>query len=175
MGLGRATSWYGLVPYSASTSHGGTVHTPPSGPNLNPYNEAVQAVLASITYNGNSSGYFAALEGTQLCDRCPVVPHTDDLFSPPFVGFWFYVNVTNSANQWETLTNFTVSTSGTDPTLFTLEWVVCCYPLYQYLVLADGAGFTAHQTLGLGVFTEAAQLPDVGPSGFTLDFNVTSP
>jgi len=173
VGLGRASNWYGFGPYVPPNT--GTVSPPPSGPNLNPYNETISAVLASITYTGSSSGYFAALQGTQICPRCPVIARTESVFSPPFVGFPFYVNVTNGAGQWETLSNFTLSTGGANPTLFVLALVVCCYPLYQYLVLADGVGFVPDQTLGLGGFAEAGELPDVGPAGFTLYFNVTSP
>jgi len=149
-----------------------TTRTPPS-PNLNPFNDSVQSVLAGINYTGNLTGYFAALEGNEICGHCPAHPFTNENFSVPVVEFRFFFNVTNSATQWEAITNFTLVTSGTDPGLFTPGGGRCCYPTYT--ILTGYVDFSPGQTIGLAVYAYASSLPDVGPPGFVLYFNVTSP
>lgn len=161
---GVATNWFGLAPGASS----GT--TP--GPNPNPYNEVVQGVIANVTYSGNLSDYFPALQNQEVCGHCPAQPFMDDNYSPPVAGFWFYFNVTNTAAYYESIGNFTLSTSGANPQLFTPGYAKCCYP--HYLSYAAAAGFTPDQTFGLEVFVYATSLPDVGPSGFILYFNVTA-
>jgi hypothetical protein len=164
---GVATDWFGLT--SSGGSSGGTS----PGPNPNPYNETVRSVVANVTYTGNLSGYFPALQGQDICGHCPARPFTDDNYAPPVAGFWFYFNVTNTAAYYETIVNFTLSTSGANPHLFTPGYARCCYPQYQSY--AGMVGFTPGRTFGLEAFVYAASLPDVGPSGFVLYFNVTAP
>ena len=164
---GVATNWF--RPTSSTTSSG----TTPTGPNPNPYDEVVQAVFVNVTYSGNLSGYFPALQDQDVCGHCPARPFTDENYSPPVAGFWFYFNVTNTAAYWETIANFTLSTSGANPQLFTPGYAKCCYPNYNIYV--GGLGFTPGQAFGLEVFVYAASLPDVGSAGFTLYFNVTAP
>lgn len=164
---GVATNWFGS--FSSGTSNGTTA----PGPNPNPYGELVQAVIAHIVYTGNLSGYFPALQDQNVCGHCPAQPFTDDNYSPPVAGFWFNFNVTNTAPYDESIVNFTLNTSGANPQLFRPGIVRCCYPTYQSP--AAQLVFILDQTLGLKVFVYAASVPDVGPSGFILYFNVTSP
>ncbi len=126
-----------------------------------------------MTYNGASSGYFAALDGKDLCGPCPTLPTTDYNYTPAVSGFWFYVNVTSSATVYVTLSNFTVSTGGGHPTLFTLSRVVCCSPGYSEVTVR--VGFTPGSEMGLAAFVYAVSIPDVGPAGLALYFNATSP
>jgi hypothetical protein len=163
---GVATNWFGVIPAGGSSPKG----TPE--PNPNPYNETVRKVVAAVNYTGNLSGYFPALQGLDICGHCPAVPFNDTAFSPPVAGFWFYFNVTNTASYYESISNFTVTTSGANPNLFLPGYAKCCYP--GFLSFVAQVGFVPGQTFGLEAFVHAAFLPNVGPSGFTLYFNVTS-
>lgn len=163
---GVATNWFG--PATA----GGSGTNPP-GPNPNPYNELIRGVVVNVTYTGNLSGYFPALENQDVCGRCPALPFMDDNYTPPVAGFWFYFNVTNDAAYYETIANFTLSTSGTNPELFVPGYAKCCYPWFESY--AAMVGFTPGQTFGLAAFVYAPSIPDVGSSGFVLYFNVTAP
>jgi hypothetical protein len=162
---GVATNWFGPVP--------GVPGTTSPGPNPNPYNETVAAVIANVTYTGNLSGYFPALQNENVCGHCPALPFMDDNYTPAVAGFWFYFNVTNNAAYYETFVNFTLTTSGANPQLFTPGYVRCCYPGYESY--AAQVGFTPGMTWGVEAFVYAASLPNVGPSGFVLYFNVTAP
>jgi hypothetical protein len=169
IGAGIATDWFWFGPASGSSTSGGGK----PGPNPNPYNETILGVWASINYTDAASGYFTALQGLDICGHCPARPFTDYNFSPPVAGFWFYFNVTNNGSQYETISNFTVATSGANPSLFTPGFVACCYPSYE--LTTAKVGFTPGETFALAGFVHAASIPDVGPSGFVLYFNVTSP
>jgi hypothetical protein len=163
---GQATNWFGWVPGTTGSSS-------PSGPNPNPYNETVQAVVANVTYTGNLTGYFPALQMANVCNGCPRLPVVQTNHTPPNLGFRFYFNVTNTAEYLETIVNFTLATSGTNGQLFMPGYVVCCYPSYgSYSAVVM---FTPGQTVGVEVYVHAVSLPDVGPAGYTLYFNVTSP
>lgn len=164
---GVGTDWFGLA---ASGSSSGTTA---QGPNPNPYNETVQHVYADVTYTGNLTGYFPALEGVDICNHCPARPFTDDEFTPPVAGFWFYFNVTNKASYDESITNFTLATSGANPELFVPGYALVGYP--TYLSRAARVQFLPDQTIGMAAFVYAVSIPDVGPGGFVLYFNVTAP
>ncbi|HLN50507.1 MAG TPA: hypothetical protein VK455_00375 [Thermoplasmata archaeon] len=170
IGAGIATDWFWFGPASGSSAPGGGGKP---GPNPNPYNETILGVWAGISYTGAMSGYFIALQGKEICGHCPAIPFTDYNFSPPVAGFWFYFNVTSNATTYETISNFTVATSGANPELFSPGFVSCCYPSYESTTAR--VGFTPSETVGLAAFVHAASIPDVGPSGFVLYFNVTSP
>ncbi|MGP8074206.1 MAG: hypothetical protein ACLP74_04185 [Thermoplasmata archaeon] len=172
LAVGAATNWfwYASAPSSGGGGGGGGGH---SGPGPNPYNETISAVYSSVTYNGASSGYFAALDGKDLCGPCPTLPTTDYNYTPAVSGFWFYFNVTSSASAYVTLSNFTVTTRGSDPALFTLSRVVCCSPSYSEVTIR--VGFTPGAEMNLAAFVYAASIPDVGPAGMALYFNATSP
>jgi len=163
---GIATDWFGYGPP-------GSPSTGPPPPNLNPYDEKIVHVIAGVTYHGNSTSYFPALEGKDICNHCPGLPFIDYGFSPAVLGFWFEFNVTNDATWWELMANFTVATSGPTPGLFTPGIARCCYPSFESA--ASYAYLEANQTVGLKILVVAPSLADVGPSGYTLYFNVTSP
>jgi hypothetical protein len=166
--VGAVTEGFGLV--GLLTSHRGTG---PGGPNPNPYGELVVAVLASITY-GSSDHAFPALQGAQLCALCPVVPPENTSYDPPVAGLWFYFNVTNTGSNYTYLANFTLTTSGASPELFTLVGgVLCCAPAYHEVV--HGVWFTAGERFGFRAYAIATSIPDDGPTGYTLYFNATSP
>jgi hypothetical protein len=171
LAVGAATNWFWFA--SATSGGGGGGGGGHSGPGPNPYNETISAVYSSVTYNGASSGYFAALDGKDLCGPCPTLPTTDYNYSPAVSGFWFFFNVTSSAGAYVTLSNFTVTTRGSDPTLFTLSRVVCCSPSYSEVTVR--LGFTPGAEWGLAAFAYALAIPDVGPAGVALYFNATSP
>jgi hypothetical protein len=164
---GQATDWFGWTPQGAVSP------SSPPGPNPNPFNETVQSVIANVTYTGNLTGYFPALEEQDICNHCPRLPIEDDAHDPPTAGFWFYFNVTNNAPYTESIVNFTLTTSGANPQLFLPGYVVCCAPSYNSY--AAQVVFPSGLTVGLGAFVTAASLPNVGPSGFILYFNVTAP
>ena len=163
---GIATDWFGYGP--ATSTPGG-----PPGPNLNPYHEEIEHVIAGVTYIGNSTGYLPALEGKDICNHCPAPPFTDYGFSPAVLGFWFEFNVTNTAVWWESMANFSVASSGPTPGLFTPGIARCCYPSFESS--ASYAYLEPNQTVGLEILVVAPSLADVGPSGYTIYFNVTSP
>jgi hypothetical protein len=165
----RATDWFGWAPGSGAPGPSGTQE-----PNLNPYNESIQEVVASIDYTTNASGYFPALQGTDICGHCPARPFTDYNVSPAVAGFWFYFNVTNDAPDWEWISNFSIATSGANPELFGPGFVACCYPDY-YQSETNQPLFPPNATWGFAAFVQATSIPDVGPGGFVLYFNVTSP
>ncbi len=167
---GIATDWFWWGPATGSGASGGGGH---SGFNPNPYNESIREVVGGIDYLGASSGYFSALQGQDICGHCPALPFVDENYSPAEAGFWFYFNVTNNGTQWETISNFSITTSGSNPGLFKPGWVACCYPLYAQATVT--VGFAGNQTWSLAGFVLAPSLPDVGPAGFVLYFNVTSP
>ena len=164
---GQATNWFGWVPATKGSGTG------PAGPNPNPYNETVEAVIANVTYTGNLTGYLPALEQENVCNHCPRLPVVQTNHTPPNLGFRFYFNMTNNAAYYESIVNFTMTTSGANPQLFMPGYVVCCYPAYgSYSAVV---GFTPGQTIGVEVYVHAVSLPNVGPAGFVIYFNVTSP
>ena len=168
--MGVGTDWFGWGPSHVGTSSG---NGNGSSPSLNPFNETIQSVLAGIRYDGNRSGYFPALDGTDVCGHCPALPFTDENYAPAVAGFWFYFNVTNTAPVFESISNFSLSTSGANPGLFTPGGLACCFPSFGSPTIA--VGFLPGQTLGLAVFVHAPTIPNVGPAGFTLFFNATTP
>lgn len=166
------TNAFGLI--VAKSSSGGTPVGPPPGPNPNPYNESITGVNTTITYyEKNATGYFPALEGKQLCPACPERPKTNYNYTPPAAGFWFYVNVTNTGNTDEELSNFSLTTSGPNAALFVLVVVLCCYPLYGEETYA--LSFLSGATWSLAAYVIAAAIPDDGTTGYALTFSAVSP
>ena len=166
--VGAVTDGFGLAGWF--TSHGGSG---PSGPDPNPYQEILVGVFAAITY-GTSDHPFPALQGAQLCARCPVAPPENTSYDPPVAGLWFYFNVTNTGENYTYLANFTLTTSGPNPVLFVLAGgIYCCAPTYHEIVTR--LGFTPHEMFGFRAYVFATSVPDDGPTGYTLYLNSTSP
>jgi hypothetical protein len=172
--VGATTDLFGLGGLLKSS---GTTSGSP-GPNPNPYNEIVYSVLGAIDYtDGNRT--LLGLEGAELCSRCPAVPLVNENYSPPVAGVWFYFNITNDGSNWTTLSHFQVSTSGSDPELFVLVAVVCCYPGYSENVTLSGPGFSpateGSQPTGLAGYAIALSIPYDGAAGYNITFSATSP
>ena len=170
--VGAVTNGFGLAPLLSK----GPSPTGPPGPDPNPYNETILAVTASVVY-GNGKGLFPALQGTDLCSRCPALPRENASYDPPVAGFWFFVNVTNEGTNGTYLANFTLGTSGTNPHLFRMVGVVCCWPGYEEVVsrvyfTPDGS---AGSKFGLAAYVIASAIPSTASGGYTLYFNSTSP
>jgi len=151
--------------------HGSGSSGPP-GPGPNPFDENVTAVLSSIIY-GTGDHSFPSLQGVQLCGQCPAAPTENASYDPPVAGLWFYFNVTNVGSNWTYLANFTLTTSGSNPHLFTLAGVVCCSPTYSEIVLR--IGFTPGAHYGFRAYVIASSIPYDGATGYSLYFNATSP
>lgn len=168
IGAVAATSFAVLWVYGPGSSPGASSPT-----NLNPGNVPVLAVRGSLSYSGNSSGYLSIVEGANLCARCPVVPSTNNQFTPPVAGFSFYFNVTNLGSVYHTLGAFSIASPayGGMP-IFRLGAVFCCGPTYQETT--ESVGLVPGQTMALMVFLEAASIPEAGAPGFTLDFFAVS-
>lgn len=167
--VGAVTDGFGVPGLLAS--HGSSGSSPP-GPNPNPYNELVNAVWASVTYS-TANRSFPDLQGTNLCSRCPVEPAENASYDPPVAGLWFYFVVKNEGQNWTTMANFTLTTSGADAHLFRLVGVVCCAPTYEEVV--TDVGFTPGTSYGFGAYAIASSVPFDGTAGYSLYFNVTSP
>jgi len=167
--VGFVTNGFGLGSLVGKGSH-------PSSPpyNPNPNNEMISGVTGSIVYNGGGVGNFPGLSGGQLCPRCPILPTVYANASPPVAGVWVYFNVTFTGSSPQTISNFTLTTSGSNPALFTLIGVYI-YPHYSEsatkLLFTSGSG----STVGLGLFAEATSIPGDGTTGYSLTFSVTSP
>lgn len=165
--VAATTHFFGLV--QPSSGGGSTL------PSLNPYGEVIFAVNSSVTYHSGSSGYFPALDGTDLCQyTCPKTPVLVSNNGNTSIGVFFYVNVTNTATTDESLSNLTLTTSGANTDLFSLV-LICCYPTYQepfskWTDAASGA------TVGLrGYAYVTVPIPYTGAGGYSLLLESTSP
>jgi hypothetical protein len=167
--VGAVTSWFGL-PALLSPHGGGST---PSGPNPNPFNENITGIWAQVTYTNGNRSSFPALQGTNLCSGCPKLPPVNRSYDPPVSGIWFYFAVTNYGKNATSISNFTLSTSGADPSLFRLVGVVCCAPTYQEVVTS--VYFTSMTSFSLAAYAVATAIPNDGSLGYALYFNVTAP
>ncbi|MCI4339834.1 MAG: hypothetical protein L3K06_01275 [Thermoplasmata archaeon] len=160
-----------LLALSGLDGSGGNPTAP--APDPNPARVPVLAVHGSLSYSGSSSGYLAIVEGTNLCPQCPVVPETNDQFSPPVAGFAFFFNVTNLGSVWHTVGGFTISgpSYGGVP-IFHVLAVFCCGPSYQEST--ESVGMVPGSTTGLMVFVAAPEIPGSGLPGYTLNFYAVS-
>jgi hypothetical protein len=170
--IGATTHFFGLL---QPASGAGGPHS-----NLNPYHELIFAVNSTIAYNSGESGYFPALDGTELCPFhiCPKTPVLVTKNGNTSIGIFFYVNVTNTGASDESLGNFTLTTSGADPQLFSLA-VFCCYsssspsytePFSKWTDAAPGA------IVGLeGYAYSLTVIPYTGAGGYSLVLGSTSP
>jgi hypothetical protein len=172
-----------FVAVAAVTGFFGLAHTSPGsssppGSALNPYNETILAIESAVTYTGSDHDYFLSLDGQNLCaDVCPILPKVYPAFSPPEIGVYFYVNVTNTASNPEKLYMPTIGTSGPDGSLFTIQ-VFCCYTttgtLYSEPIGAF-LSFTAGQAIGIAGYAYTTDPIPYSPSGgYTLYVNSTS-
>ena len=154
----------------------------PPGPNLNPYDQRILAVVGNITYFGTITGYYPELSHANLCGlACPELPvvwwsSADSL--PPELGIHFYYNVTNSATVDVNLSTPTLQASGPDPTLFYLV-TYCCYttanPPYDEVVDSGIEEAPPGSTFGLqGYAFTTVPLPAMSAGGYTLYVNFTS-
>jgi hypothetical protein len=171
--VGAVTDGFGIP---GLLQRGGGSSSGPSGPNPNPYDENITAVLASIAYGGSAQP-FPSLAGTNLCLGCPVAPKENPTYDPPVAGLWIYFNVTNVDSTLAYLANFTLATSGSEPSLFGLVSVVCCYSPHgtSYGETVSRVVFAPDATIGFAAYAIAASIPNDGPTGYILYFNSTSP
>lgn len=144
-----------------------------SVPDLNPGDEKIVAVVASITWSGKGTNPFPSLNGGELCGPCPLLPRVNDNVTPAVDGLWVYFNVTNSASNSSQIRNLTLSTSGSDATLFALsgeaagDGLYCCYASH-YGESVAGLLFGAGQTWGVAIFVYATSIPYDGSAGYSL-------
>ncbi len=171
--VGAVTNGFGVP--AALGRHGGSGSGPGVDP-ANPYDVNVTAIRAAIVYGGGVQ-VFPALQGTDLCPGCPESPRENTNFTPPVAGIWFYFNVTNVGNNISQITSFALSSSGTNPHLFVLVGVLCCYPSYEEEVgnTTFGAEGSDWDSWGFEALAVAAYLPYNGGLGYELYFNATSP
>jgi len=164
--IGVVTNFFGL---EGAFKKGGSSGS--SGPNPNPYGELVTSVVGSIVYSGGTDP-FPSLAGSELCAGCPVLPKENSNVSPPVAELWVYFNVTFTGSIYTTISNFTLTTSGSNSSLFVLLGVYL-YP--QYSEAATTVGFTPGQTMGLGIHAMASSIPNDGSTGYALTLHLTSP
>lgn len=171
--VGAVTNGFGVP--ALLVRHGGSASGPGVDP-ANPYDVNVTVIRAAIVY-GEGVEVFPALQGANLCPGCPATPRENTNFTPPVAGLWFYFNVTNVADNISILANFTLTTSGTNPHLFILADVLCCYPSY-----GEEAGDTEFgpagsnwDAWGFEALAVASYVPYNGGLGYELYFNTTSP
>jgi hypothetical protein len=170
--VGWVTSGFGV----AGLFHrgGGSGSSPPD---LNPGNERVMGVFASLTWSGKGTNPFPSLAGGELCGPCPELPRVNDNVTPAVDGLWVYFNVTNSGTNSSQIRNFTVSTSGSDAGLFALDGeaagdgLYCCYASHYGESIA-GLLFGAGQTWGVAIFVYAASIPYDGSAGYTITLHL---
>jgi hypothetical protein len=160
------TNGFGLL---AAKSTGGS--TPP-GPNPNPYEVNVTGLSSDLAYSGGGTNPFPALVDGQLCNRCPVAPKENANYSNLGSVLFIYFNVTNTGSNWTTLGNFTLTTSGTNPHLFTLQSITVGPSYNEPTTLT---GFTPGQTKALLAFVSASTLPANGGVGYALTLHMTCP
>jgi hypothetical protein len=167
--IGFVTNGFGLGSLVGKGSH-----PSPSPANPNPDNERITGMTGAIVYHGGGSGNFPGLSGGNLCPACPILPTVYANASPPVAGVWVYFNVTFTGTSPQSISNFTLTTSGSNPALFTLIGV---YTAPRYSESATSLTFTSGRgsTIGLGVFAEATSIPGDGSTGYSLTFSVTSP
>ena len=164
--VGVVTSGFGLLRSGSSSG--------PSSPNLNPNKEAILAIFSAVTYRGSGSGYFSNLTDRNLCaGTCPLVLASVPANRSEF-GIFFYLNVTNNASSTERLANFSLSTGGANPDLFSFAVGCCFHDNYSEDVSVLDA--LPHTTTGLRgfVFTNEV-IPYTSAGGYTVYFNSTSP
>jgi len=154
----------------------GTSSPPPTGPNPNPYGEPIVAIWASVAY-GSSAQPFPNITNTNLCHDCPLTPKENTAYDPPVAGLWIYFNVTNVDATSANLGNFSLNTSGSEPALFELVSVVCCYSPHgpSYGEVVTRVSFTPGMTFGFAAYAFAVSIPYDGTTGYSLYLNSTSP
>jgi hypothetical protein len=163
---GIVTNGFGLL-----RSAGGAPGS--SGPNPNPYFENVTAVWAQVTYTNGNLSSFPALQGTNLCSGCPKLPTENRSYDPPEAGIRINFTVENMGENATSISNFTLQTSGPNPTLFTLVGVVCCAPAYQEVV--TWVWITPGTSFGFSLYAVASSIPNDESLGYALYFNATAP
>lgn len=151
-----------LGPKGSSSSGGG-------GPN--PYNENVTSVVGSITYSEKTDP-FPQLDGQSLCSHCPLTPTIDANVTPAVAEVWVYFYLTYTGSNYTTISNFTVTTSGQNTSLFQLLGV---FTGPYFSEPAPQLGFPPGAEYEVGLHLQAASIPYDGPTGYQLTFHVTSP
>jgi len=165
----------GVLRLGPAPSHG----SGPSESTLNPHSEKIVAIDSQVNYTGNASGYFAALDNTELCGPvCPELPRVYTNYSVAEIAIYFFVNVTNAHSSSETLQLPTLGTSGPNASLFQLQ-MFCCYTnsgrSYNER-LSSALPFAADQAIGLeGYAYTVDPIPYSSAGGYTLYLNSTSP
>ena len=165
--VGAVTNVFGLG--SLFGSKGGS-SSPGAGPN--PYDENITSVTGAIVFSQKVDP-FPQLNGASLCSQCPVAPTIDSSTDPAIAVLWVYFYVTYSGENYTTISNFTLTTSGgQNPTLFVLLGV---FTGPYFSEPATLLGFSPGTTYEVGLHIDATSIPYDGPSGYQLTFHVTSP
>ena len=116
-----------------------------------------------MTYNGASSGYFAALDGKDLCGPCPTLPTTDYNYTPAVSGFLVLRQRDKFGNRvCDAVQLHGVYRRWTPDALHALAR---CLLLSRRLEVTVRVGFTPGSEMGLAAFVYAVSIPDVGPAG----------
>ena len=159
--------------YGLGGSSSAPPNTTPSGPDPNPYNEALNAVVGSIVYSGNATGYFSGIEGINLCGPCPVVPHAYPGVTPTVAGLSFAFNLTNTGGSYHTLSRFSLTTTNSqNQSVYHLGGLYCCAPAFDETVTL--IGILPGQTVEFLMYVFASSVPSNGGQGYSLEFIGTS-
>jgi hypothetical protein len=160
------TDGFGLAKYLRGSSGGSP------GPDPNPYGEKVNSVTGALVYLGSGgTGYIHNFTGYDLCSPCPIAPPENTTYNPPVAGLWVYFNVTNAGPNVSSFGNFSVTTSGSDPGLFELNFSACCYPTYDG---TDDSYIGPGLTFGFAIFLVAPSIPDNNGTGYAVVLHATS-
>jgi len=166
--VGVVTNAFGLASLGKSTGGSGS-----NGPNPNPSDEMVTSVVGAMTYNGGGADPFPNLQGTNLCAKCPVVPKVNANVTPAVAVLWVYFNISYSGSSDTTISNFTLTSSGSNASLFKLAGVFV-YPRYSEpateVLFNPGI-----PPVGLGIELTSTSIPNDGTTGYALTFHLTSP
>lgn len=166
--VAAVTNAFGLLSLGKANGSSGS-----TGTNPNPSGEMVTSVVASITYSGGGADPFPNLQGTNLCAKCPSLPTNNVAVTPAEAVLWVYFNVSFSGSSDITISNFTLTSSGPNASLFKLAGVYV-YPRYSEpateVLFNPGI-----PPVGLGIEVTSTSIPDDGATGYSLTFHLTSP
>lgn len=166
--VGAVTNAFGLLNKPGSGGSSG-----PPGPNPNPYDENVTSLVGALAYHGSGQSPFPSLNGVaNLCVHCPIAPMARSNGTTTVAVVWIYFNVTYTGSNNTHIANFTLTTSGSDPDLFTLIGVFV--PPYGE-ASTQITFWQDHPTWAMLVQAEATSIPNDGSTGYQLTLGMTSP
>jgi len=166
--LGATTGFFGLVkPAPGSSGY--------TGPPLNPDHQMIGRILGSLT--GPNASQFSGFTGDRCGIRCPLLPMLFTTPDPAQIGIYFFFNVTDVTGVAASISEPTIRTSGSDPTLFVIV-TYCCYsssvPSYTEEVSATFP-FTSTTPVGFaGYAYTTIPIPSTTAGNYTLWVNSTA-